>query len=293
MIPSSCHSSRPSPTSCMAPKDFIAPMTTCCTLYYILLYTQKPHLTIWPRVVNLLRSSAIIPPTDPSRLPRLTMCLRAIWALAKTGGEQAMSPPSSPAAFYFDRETFKALEDPSLDSKYTISVRAAVQHKLLTDLKAHCQHVLLCLEGWEMASISSRRLSLQLIRSVLDTTSKEGELYTGDEGYFHLDAESQDIFRALRACYTLRIDLSRDTKPEKLQEIQKEVQTLASLRDVLQSERRWANAHLGPLSWYLRDSLDLGVCPYEFDLTVQELLDCARFADRSAHVYVALPMTGS
>ncbi|KAJ6460441.1 hypothetical protein DFH09DRAFT_1383251 [Mycena vulgaris] len=257
-------------------------------LLHPLLYTQEPHLAIWPRVVNLLRSSTTLPPSDPVRIPRLTMCLRAIWALAKTGGEQTISPTSSPTAFYFDRGTFRALEDPRLDRTYTVSVRAAVQHKLLTDLRSHCQYVLQCLDGWELASISSRRLSLLLIRSALDTTLKEGEFYAGDEGYFHLDTESQDIFRVLRASYTLRIDLTRDTPPEEIQkEIQGEIQTLASLRNILRSERRWANAHLGPLSWYLRDSLKAGLCPYEFDLTTQELISCVRFADRSAHVHSA------
>ncbi|KAJ7708173.1 hypothetical protein B0H17DRAFT_1191664 [Mycena rosella] len=256
-------------------------------LLHPLLYTEEPHLAIWPRVVNLLRSSAIISPTDSLRIPRLTMCFRAIWALAKTGG-QAVSQASPPVTFYFDRGTFRALEDPTFDSKYTISVRAAVQHKLLTDLKSHCQYVLACLDGWETASISSRRGKLQSIREALDTTLKEGEFYAGDEGYFHLDTESQDIFRALRTCYTLGIDPSRDTGPERFQEEkQKEIQTLESLRDILRSERRWANAHLGPLSWYLRDSLKMGRCPYQFDLTAEELMSCVRLGDRSAHVHSA------
>ncbi|KAJ7929622.1 hypothetical protein B0H13DRAFT_2539766 [Mycena leptocephala] len=115
----------------------------------------------------------------------------------------------SPITFYFDRETFKALEDSSLDSYYTISVRAAVRHKLLADLKAHCQHVLACLDGWETASVSSRSNSLQLIQSALHTTLKEGEFYA-----VHLDMESQDIFRALQTAYALHVDPSHDARAE-------------------------------------------------------------------------------
>ncbi|KAF7368669.1 hypothetical protein MVEN_00191200 [Mycena venus] len=226
-------------------------------LLHPLLYTQEPHIAIWPRVINLLRSSAIIPSADPLRIPHLTICLRAIWALSKSRGEQTLSVVSSPTAFYFDRETFRALEDPNLDSHYTISVRAAVRHKLLADLKARCQYVLVCLDGWEAASISSRRLTRQLIQSALVTVLKEGEFYA-----INLDIESQEIFRALQACYTLDVDPNRDArnavavattgdeiakaKEEAERPILNQRQALVSLRDTLQSKRGWANAHLAP-----------------------------------------------
>lgn len=221
-------------------------------LLFSLLQANDPHILFVNRILDLLRNSNSPWVDQDLRHRRQTACFKATMSIAwmLNARSSKSSVPSSRRIFWFDMDILDALNAPNIDCYFSIPARAVVRYSWLNSLQDQIGRIQKLLQDCEPTSESSQR-------RVLHSASK---MIAGVAEY-EVDWPSQrfkERFRQLKDIFaTSLVDLDVST----LYDIH------ASLNEVIKKladDARWAAARIAILGDFLRASIQVGTCPYQY-----------------------------